>query len=154
MLARYTYLRDVANDLQFSTGIFQGLETDERAHIYAVDLAYELYRYLELVEKVAYRKGSFETALSDELIVNALLWVNRFNFHVTKKWDVAVEYRSLWQSEAADTLRQGGLIEIDREFYDYVRLGFGYNFTDFDDDLRDLNDLDSHGPFMRLTGKF
>jgi hypothetical protein len=60
----------------------------------------------------------------------------------------------LWQFDALETLRHGALFEIDRELYDYVRLGAGYNFTDFDDDLRKTNDYNSHGPFVRLTGKF
>ena len=64
------------------------------------------------------------------------------------------EYRALWQFDAARTLRHGALVEVDRELYDYVRLGAGYNFTDFDDDLIRENDFDTHGPFVRLTGKF
>jgi len=87
-------------------------------------------------------------------VVNTFLWAHRFNFHVTGKWDLAVEHRMLWQTEAADSFRQGPLVEIDREFYDYVRLGVGYNFTDFDDDLRTSAGYDTHGPFVRLTGKF
>ena len=55
---------------------------------------------------------------------------------------------------ALDTLKQGALVEVDREFYEYVRLGVGYNFTDFTDDLRDTNSFKSHGPFVRMTGKF
>ena len=82
------------------------------------------------------------------------LWIHRFNFHVTRKWDLALEYRLLFQADAVKTLRQGTLIEVDREFYDYVRLGLGYNFTDFNDDLTKSNNFDSNGPFVRLSGKF
>lgn len=66
----------------------------------------------------------------------------------------AIEYRILMQSFALDSLKNGALIEVDREFYEYVRLGVGYNFTDFSDDLRDTNSFKSHGPFVRMTGKF
>ena len=60
----------------------------------------------------------------------------------------------MFQSDAARNLRTGPLLEIDREFYDYVRLGAGYNFTHFDDDLRKSANYDAHGPFVRVTGKF
>lgn len=153
-LTRYSYLKDIANDAQFSTGLFQGLETDEIAHILSIDLAYDLHKYLGIAGKLAYKKGIFSTAVSDDAVVNSFLWVNRLNFHVTRKWDVALEYRTLFQDEAADTVRHGSLVEVDREFYDYVRLGLGYNFTDFDDDLRSSNDYQAHGPFIRMTGKF
>ncbi len=154
MLGRYTYLNDIGNDVQFYNGLYSGAEVDEAAHILAVDLAYELHRYLGLVEKLAYKKSLLSSNVTDEIILHTFLWVNRLNFHVTRKWDVALEYRTLWQYDAAQTLKQGVLAEIDRELYDYVRVGLGYNFTDFDDDLRKSNDVNSHGPFVRLTGKF
>ncbi|MBI3317409.1 MAG: hypothetical protein HYZ85_05365 [Candidatus Omnitrophica bacterium] len=153
-LARYTFVKDIANDLQFSTDLYEAIPTDETAHIWSVDFAYDLYKFLQVVEKLAYKRGIFSTAVSDEVGVSNFLWAHRFNFHVTRKWDVALEYRALWQREIADSLRHGPLVEIDREFYDYVRLGVGYNFTDFDDDLRRANNYNSHGPFVRLTGKF
>ena len=59
----------------------------------------------------------------------------------------------LFQYDAASSLLHGPLVEIDREFYDYVRLGIGYNFTDFDDDLRKMNSYTRSGFFVRLTGK-
>lgn len=154
LLTKYSYMDNIANDIQFSTGLFTGLPTDERSHILSVDLAYDLHKYVGLVEKLAYKKGIFSSSVTDEIVIDTLLWVNRFNVHVTRKWDIALEYRILMQSEAAGTLKHGTLLEVDREFYDYVRVGLGYNFTDFDDDLSVKTDFDSHGPFVRLTGKF
>ncbi|MBI3312918.1 MAG: hypothetical protein HYZ83_01595 [Candidatus Omnitrophica bacterium] len=154
VLTRYTYVKDIANDLQFQTELLNGLETDETSHIISIDLAYDIFKYLQVVEKIAYKRGIFETAETDPLTVGQFLWAHRFNFHVTRKWDVAAEYHLLMQSDTADNFRHGALAEIDREFYEYVRLGLGYNFTDFDDDLRSTNKYDSHGPYVRLTGKF
>jgi len=155
ILARYTYLRDIANDAQFQSGLTAGsADTDEIAHILAMDLSYDLHRYLGMIEKIAYKSATLRTAVTDSVSLNSLLWATRFNFHVTRKWDLAVEYRVLWQSSVLKTLKHGALFEIDREFYDYVRIGVGYDFTDFDDDLRSSNDFSSHGPFVRLTGKF
>lgn len=154
VLTRFTYLNDIANDTQFYNGLYAGAQSDERAHILSIDFAYELNRYFGWVEKVAYKRSQLNSNLTDQIVLHTFLCANRINFHVTRKWDIGLEYRTLWQFDAAQTLKQGALAEVDRELYDYVRLGAGYNFTDFDDDLRKSNNINSHGPFVRLTGKF
>lgn len=155
MLSRYTYLRNSGSDAQYMSAIFQGVEVDETSHIIALDFAYDMHRYLSVVEKVAYKNAMINSSvIRDELMLHNFLWAHRFNFHVTRKWDVAAEYRFLWQSDLVKTLKHGTLLEVDREIYEYVRFGVGYNFTDFDDDLRKNNNYDSHGPFVRFTGKF
>lgn len=153
MLGRYAYQRNLGNDAQFDNELFLGIESDEVAHILSMELSYDINKYLTLTEKVAFKTATLDTSVTDNITLNSFLWVNRFNFHVTKKWDLALEYRILMQQDANSSVKQGALIEVDREFYDYVRLGLGYNFTDFDDDL-ESNDFDSGGPFVRMTGKF
>jgi hypothetical protein len=154
-LARYTYLSEVSDRAQFVSGDSGIVPIDERSHIFAVEGAYELTRYLQMVEKLAYRLASIRSALNTDrwTNVNTFLWIHRFNFHVTRKWDLAAEYRMLFQTNAADSFKQGPLVEIDRELFDYIRLGIGYNFTDFDDDLRKVNDYSRNNFFVRLTGK-
>jgi hypothetical protein len=154
VLGRYTYVRDLANDVQFQNSLFAGLENDETSHVLAMDLAYDLHKYLGMADKIAYKNAILKSSLTSEVTVHNILLAHRFNVHVTRKWDVALEYRVFFQSDAAKTIRHGALAEIDREFFDYARLGLGYNFTDFDDDLRKVNNFNSHGPFVRLTGKF
>ncbi|MBI3307514.1 MAG: hypothetical protein HYZ84_06900, partial [Candidatus Omnitrophica bacterium] len=153
-LMRYTYDKNIANDLQFQTQLFSAIPTDETSHIVAIDLAYDLFKHLGIVEKVAFKRGIFDTPAADPVRINQFLWGHRFNYHITRKWDIAAEYHILLQSKAADNFKHGFLTEVDRELYDYVRLGLGYNFSDFDDDLRSANDYDSHGPYVRLSGKF
>jgi len=154
LLARYTYLKDLGADQQYNGTQYNGFQFDQSAHILATDVAYDVNRYFGLVEKLAFKRSTVNTSAGDTVAVNTFLSANRINFHVTRKWDVALEYRVLMQSYALDTLKQGALVEVDREFYEYVRLGVGYNFTDFSDDLRDTNSFRSHGPFVRMTGKF
>ncbi|MFZ5802213.1 MAG: hypothetical protein ACOY3K_03755 [Candidatus Omnitrophota bacterium] len=149
-LARYTYLRDIANDAQ----LLEGIDIDHIAHILATDYVFELNRYLGFVQKLAYKNSLLETSIADDGRLHSFLWANRVNFHVTRKWDLALEYRTLYQMGLADAIESGALMEVDREIYDYVRLGAGYNFSDLDDDLRSDNDFTSHGPFVRMTGKF
>lgn len=154
LLARYTYLRDLGSDAQYDTGYYNNFEFDQSAHILATDIAYDLNRYFGLAEKLAFKRSSITTADDAQAAANTFLSANRINFHVTRKWDLALEYRILWQSASLDTLKHGALVEVDREIYEYVRLGLGYNFTDFSDDLRHSNNFRSQGPFVRMTGKF
>lgn len=154
LLARYTYLRDLGTGAQYNTGYYDNYQFDQAAHIVATDIAYDVNRYFGIVEKLAFKRSIVNTASNTGVAGNTFLSANRINFHVTRKWDFAVEYRILWQSASLDTLKHGALVEIDREFYEYVRLGVGYNFTDFSDDLRDTNSFHSQGPFVRMTGKF
>ncbi len=153
-LARYTYLKDLGADQQFNNNNYGGYQFDQSAHILATDIGYDVNRYFGLVEKLAFKRSTVYSSVGDTVAVNTFLTANRINFHVTRKWDLALEYRVLMQSAALDTLKQGALVEVDREFYEYVRLGVGYNFTDFSDDLRDTNSFKSNGPFVRMTGKF
>ncbi len=154
LLARYTFLKDVGASQQYNDTQYNGFQFDQEAHILATDVAYDVNRYFGLAEKLAFKHSVVNSAVGDKVDVNTFLTANRINFHVTRKWDLALEYRILMQSYALDTLKQGALVEVDREFYEYVRLGVGYNFTDFSDDLRDTNSFKSHGPFVRMTGKF
>ena len=153
-LARYTYLKDLGASQQYNNSPYNGAQWDQSAHILATDVAYDVNRYFGLVEKLAFKRSTINSSSGDTVDVNSFLTANRINFHVTRKWDLALEYRILLQSYALDSLRQGALVEVDREFYEYVRLGVGYNFTDFSDDLRTTNSFNSHGPFVRMTGKF
>lgn len=152
-LMRYTLFHERANDAQFE-GADSGLvAVDELSHIVSLEGAYELTKYFQVVEKWAYRLSTLNTSTVSRLNLGTFLWVQRFNYHVTRKWDVGAEYRMLFQLNTADSLRHGPLVEVDRELYHYIRLGIGYNFTDFDDDLRNTNDFSRSGFFVRLTGK-
>ena len=54
--------------------------------------------------------------------------------------------------EAEDT-RAGALVAVYRHIGDHVKAGVGYNFTDFSDDLTNL-DYDSQGMFFNVIGKW
>ncbi len=154
VLTRYTWLQEVGAENQFNTPDIFGIPVDHNSHIFGVEFGYEaLPPFLGLVEKFAYRRSTVE-AEGDAFYIGNFLWVNRFNFHVVRKWDLAIEYRMLWDTELLEAMKHGALIELDREIAEYMRFGLGYNFTDFDDDLRSLNDFSAHGFFTRVSGKF
>ena len=50
--------------------------------------------------------------------------------------------------------KQGLLVEVDRELFEHLRVGVGYNFTDFSDELDSRTDYDSSGFFARMSGTF
>jgi hypothetical protein len=50
-----------------------------------------------------------------------------------------------------DEQRAGALAVISRYLGDNLKLGVGYNFTDFSDDLTDLS-FDHQGVFLNLAG--
>jgi predicted porin len=66
------------------------------------------------------------------------LAVVRGRYHLSKRRDGLLEYRWLDVDEADDN-RQGVLLGIDRHINDHLKIGVGYNFTDFSDDLTDLD---------------
>jgi hypothetical protein len=47
--------------------------------------------------------------------------------------------------------RSGALTTVSRYFGDHLKVGLGYNFTDFSDDLTDLS-FDHQGVFLNVTG--
>ena len=50
-----------------------------------------------------------------------------------------------------DDSKAGALLAVSHYFKDHLKLGLGYNFTDFSDDLTDLS-FDHQGVFLNITG--
>ncbi|MCI2285856.1 hypothetical protein L3081_23810 [Colwellia sp. MSW7] len=68
-----------------------------------------------------------------------------------RHWDFLIEGRML-DVKAAQDNRKGFLTAIHRHFGQNLKVGIGYNFTDFNDDLTDLN-YDAKGWFLNIVGK-
>jgi hypothetical protein len=62
-----------------------------------------------------------------------------------------LEARLLDLPDAGDR-RSGFLTGIYRRLGDHIKVGIGYNFTDFSDDLTNLS-YTSHGLFINAIGK-
>jgi len=71
---------------------------------------------------------------------------------VIHKWDITTEWRRREEKDAQDS-RDGALLAVYRHFGQNAKLGVGYNFANFSDDLTDL-DYDAEGVFVNLIGKF
>ncbi len=148
LLAKYTYLYDLRGFDQIQTG------TDQRSNVFSVEGIYRLNPRWDLGGKYVYRSGELRTGRNtgDWFESTANFFAVRGRYHLIRRWDAIAEYRWLEIEEAGST-REGALLGVDRHFGDHMKLGIGYNFTDFSDDLTDL-DYDNDGWFLNALGKY
>ncbi len=71
-------------------------------------------------------------------------------FILFKNWEGLAEGRMLVLPNLMER-RGGALVALYRYLGDHFKVGVGYNFTDFSDDLTDLS-YDHHGVFFNLIG--
>jgi hypothetical protein len=64
--------------------------------------------------------------------------VLRADVHFVKEWDAIIEARRLRVKEADDA-RSGFLVGVYRHVAEHVKIGVGYNFTNYSDNLTDLS---------------
>lgn len=147
LMARYTYLEDKAPAGQEDKSDIE----EENAHVFSAEGIYDVNEYWQMVEKIAFKVQNEKVTGFDFAKTHTWLMIHRLNYKVNADWMIGGEYRYLAQQEAQD-YKQGFLVEAARNIGEYAQLGIGYNFTDFNDDLTDLN-YTSQGPFVRLTGK-
>jgi uncharacterized repeat protein (TIGR01451 family) len=148
LLAKYTYLED---DSPVSQSDINDIEK-EKAHVLAGEAVVDLTDKWQLSEKLAYKTGKEKVIGFDFTKTSTWLWINRLNYNINIDWQVAGEYRVLTQKQAEDR-KHGVLVEVARRIGDFIQVGVGYNFTEFNDDLTNLY-YTSQGPFLRVTGKF
>ena len=80
------------------------------------------------------------------------LIILRADLHLVREWDLLLEGRRLKVYEADDE-RTGLLIGIYRHITDNFKIGAGYNFTDYSDNLTDLS-YRSQGWFINAIASF
>ncbi|MDP2029227.1 MAG: OmpA family protein [Thiobacillus sp.] len=152
-LFKYTYLSDLPSPGQLSAS--GGASTyEQRSHVLSVDGVYDVVPKLSVGGKLGYRFGELrDTSLagSDWFESRAWLGIMRLDWHVVHEWDALGELRYLQAEEAGDA-RSGALVGVYRHINEHVKIGVGYNFTDFSDDLTNL-DYESRGWFVNLLGK-
>ncbi|SFR64393.1 hypothetical protein [Litoreibacter janthinus] len=150
VLAKYTYLHDL-----------YGQEIDgtndpgprQKSHILSLDASYDLNRQWTIGGKVGLRFSQSSPNATIAFQKNdAWLLVANARYHVTHKWDVLLEGRML-QADQAGTTEFGLLGAAYRHFGNNYKIGVGYNFGTFSDDLSDLT-YDDRGLFINLIAKF
>ena len=151
-LFKYTYFYNLPSTDQVTLEN-TAAEYIQKSHILSVDMTYQLTHRWSIGGKYAQRFGEVSTdRVNPQFFENdASLYIVRLDWHVLSKWDALIEGRVLDVETAGDT-RSGFLVAGYRHFGENIKLGIGYNFTDFSDDLTDL-DYDSEGLFINIIGK-
>jgi hypothetical protein len=152
VLARYTFLDDLPGSDQVSAdGSDAGAK--QRSHIFSVDAIYEIDESWEIGGKLAYRIGETAARDSDVFTSNdAGLAALRATYAIEQQWEISGEARVLVLNDQ-DASEYGALLTVYRNFGDNAKIGLGYNFGSFSDDLRDTT-LDDEGLFLNLQAKF
>lgn len=132
-------------------------EFRQRTHEVSLDWIYDLSESFSLGGKTAFAIRELRqnrVAGSDWYRNDAALAIARLDYHVIYGWDAIAELRSLWQFGAKDR-RAGLLLGVYRHLSneETIKIGVGYNFTDFSDNLTDVT-FNSHGWFINLVGGF
>ena len=152
-LAKYTYFEDLAPAQQISVTGASNLAR-QTSQILSVDGTFDVTPKLAVGGKFGWRKG--EVALdrgSDDFVDSeAYLGVARAEYHIIKRWEALAEARIL-KSKLADDEQYGALVGVYRHVGDNLKVGGGYSFSKFSDDLTDF-DNESDGFFLNVVGKF
>ena len=150
-LAKYTYLYNMPTADQVSP-TNTAAEFIQKSHVFSIDLTYDLTANWTLGAKYAYRLGqvSLDRTNPDFFDNNAHLGILRVDYRFLENWEGSVEGRVLDLPDE-DQRRVGSLFTIYRYLGKHFKVGVGYNFTDFSEDLTDLS-YDHHGVFFNVVG--
>ncbi|EBA11991.1 TonB-dependent receptor [Roseobacter sp. CCS2] len=150
ILARYRYLEDL-----YGQRVDDADEDGprQRSQVVSVDAIYDLNERWSIGGKVGYRASETAATEASAFTQNdAWLAVGGVTYHMLDRWDIAAEVRNLTavQAETSDT---GVLATVYRHVGDHLKIGGGYNFGQFSDDLTDLVQ-DDQGLFINLVAKY
>jgi hypothetical protein len=151
-LFKYTFLYDLPGADQVSVG---GTTSgpSQISNILSADFNYDLTEILTIGGKYGVRIGETkDRTVGDWQMSSAHLGVIRLDMHVVKNWDALLEGRVMW-TPSPDTKDFGLLAAVYRQMGDNFKIGVGYNFGHFSDDLRSIG-VDNHGIFINAIGKF
>ncbi|HET9217461.1 MAG TPA: flagellar motor protein MotB, partial [Terriglobia bacterium] len=150
-LAKYTYFFNVPTTDQITLQNTSA-EFIQKSHIAAVDLTFDITSNWSVGGKYAYRLGQASLDREQRQFFDnaAQLMVFRGDWRFRQGWESMAEVRMLGLPDA-DQRRRGALAAIYRYLGDNLKVGVGYNFTDFSDDLTDLS-YDHRGVFVNIVG--
>jgi hypothetical protein len=164
LLAKYNYIYDLAPTGQINT---IGSEFDQKSKIASVEATYALSSNWDLAAKLAHRETSMRLERGQGLWFSndARYAAGQVRWHIGDRgsdkeglvkdlfqgWSAMAEYRML--SVEKDGVKKGALLSLDKDFGQNLRLGMGYNFTNFSADLSQLN-YKHKGSFVNLVARY
>ncbi len=148
VFGRYTYLYDLATLAQVN-----GATYDQKSQILSLEGVYKLDHHWEFAGKLARREGEvrFGRGTGPWFDSATTFVAGQIRYELRQKWHALAEYRRLDVKDGG--VRQGWLLGVDRDLGRNLRIGAGYNFTDFSDDLTDF-DYDHKGWFLNFVGSY
>ncbi len=148
LIGKYTYLYDLSTLAQDAS------RPDERSHILSAEMSYQLSTRWSIGSKLGVKLYGIRDKRDqgDWYESNIYLGALRANYHLIKSWDAMLEGHLL--SLEDDGVKKGLLIGLYKHIGDYVKMGIGYNFTDFSDDLTKSGDYQAGGWFINVIGKY
>jgi hypothetical protein len=150
-MVKYTYFYNVPTTDQVT---LQNIAAEfiQKSHIAAADVTYDVTPRFSIGGKYAYRLGQVSLDREDPTFFdnNAHLYVLRGDYQFRDNWEFLAEVRLLDMPDLNES-RSGFLTTVSRYLGDNVKVGLGYNFTDFSDNLTDLS-FDHQGVFLNVTG--
>jgi hypothetical protein len=121
--------------------------------IFSADATYDVTNKVSIGGKYGFRTGQTRDRSSAAWEYSeAHLGIVRADLHIVNEWDAMIEGRVLW-SPTTESRDYGFLAAVYKQLGDNFKVGVGYNFGSFSDDLRDMIH-DDHGVFLNVIGKF
>ena len=148
VFGRYSYLYDLA-----TLGQVGGADYDQKTQVLSLEGVHRIGHAWEVAGKLARREGQVRYgrgtgAWFDSATTFAAA---QLRYDLPRQWHALAEYR--WLDVDEGGTRSGWLVGIDRDITRNLRLGVGYNFTEFSDDLTDF-DYDHRGWFINFVGSY
>ncbi len=152
-LFKYTYLADLPSPAQVTGG---GLSIDyaQRGHIAAADVTYDVTGWLTVGAKVAWKNVELRLSRDESapwFSQSTTFGAVRLDAEIASNWSALVEYRVMDVTDI--DMRSGGMAAVYYKVDANLRVGVGYNFTDFSDDLTETT-YDARGFFFNLVAAY
>jgi hypothetical protein len=148
LFGRYTYLYDLA-----TLGQVGGADYDQKSQVLSFEGVYKLDQHWEFAGKLARREGEVRMGRGTGVWLDSATTfaAAQVRYDLRTQWHALAEYR--WLDVDDGGSKQGFLLGVDRDLSKNFRIGVGYNFTEFSDDLTDF-DYDHKGWFLNLVGTY
>jgi hypothetical protein len=145
---KFTYLYDVA-----SLGQEGGNLYDQRSQVLSLEGIRQFGARWEVAGKLASRWGDYRTGRGEGawLDSRADFAALQLRYRLFEKWEGLAEHR--WLKVRDGGVRKGWLVGVDRRVGENFKIGGGYNFTEFSDDMTELR-YDQKGFFLNLAGYY
>ncbi len=146
LIGKYSWVDNKAPEGQDSIA---GLQAD-KGHVFATDILWDVNRNWQLGGTLAYRQGEEKIEFLPWARTQTSLVAPEIAYRFNADNRLSLEWRRLVQKQAKDR-KDGAVVEYSRRFNDHIKVGIGYNFAGFNDDLGEL-DYTVKGIYIRVTG--